>query len=299
MTTDTNKKVFLTGGTGLIGTPATEALKNLGFEIYALTIEPRNSENNDGIHWIYGNLFDLEDIEEHIREIKPQYLLNLAWCATGDYITSELNYKFRDAGLELLKIFKKHGGRRAVYAGTCFEYLFKDEPLKETDELNPNLIYSSCKNELRTAAEKYAAENNISFGWGRIFYVYGQNEAPSRLTAKIIDSLQNKRTFTIQSSQLKKDYIYAKDIAGAFAEFLQSDVKGVVNICTGKAVSIGEFASEIATQLDKCEYLDLQTEESPYAATIQGDNTRLTKEIGYQIKYSLKNGIKEILACHL
>ncbi|MCZ9887878.1 NAD-dependent epimerase/dehydratase family protein [Brachyspira hyodysenteriae] len=70
---------------------------------------------------------------------------------------------------------------KTVFVGTCFEYKFKDTPLKENDDLNPTTIYAKTKNYLREMSELYSIKNNIDFCWGRVFYTYGDNENPNRL----------------------------------------------------------------------------------------------------------------------
>ena len=124
-----SKKVLVTGATGLIGKELAKPLQEEGFDVYALTIDENNVDN--GIHWIKGDLFDKENIKLIVEKVKPEYLLNMAWATTGDYLKSDINYKFLNAGINILEHFKDNGGRRAVFAGTCFEYKFKDEPLKE------------------------------------------------------------------------------------------------------------------------------------------------------------------------
>ena len=83
------KKIFLTGGTGLIGTEVIECLKAQNFDVYGLTTGDNVSGN--GVHWIKGNLFNYSEIQKIIHEISPEYLLNFAWCAKGDYLTAPLN----------------------------------------------------------------------------------------------------------------------------------------------------------------------------------------------------------------
>lgn len=287
------KRVFVTGGTGLIGKEVLPALQTAGFDVFALT--RRGGIPQKGIHWVHADLFDSEKVARELSAIRPKYLLNLAWCASGDYLTSPLNEKFKSAGLNLLKAFHCAGGRRAVFAGTCFEYAFKDAPIKETDPTNPQTPYARCKDDLRVATQDYADKNGISFGWGRIFYVYGKNEHSSRLTASIVNSLMEERPVTIRTSQLKRDYMYTKDIAGAFAAFLKSDVTGVVNICTGRAVGLGEFATAFARAVGKETLLDLRREETSQPPVIVGDCSRLNREVGYQPRYSLQAASSEIL----
>ena len=288
------KKVLVTGATGLIGKELIEPLKEAGFDIFAITIDKNN--HNNGVHWIEGNLFDENFIKITIENIKPEYLLNMAWCTTGDYLSSDINYKFLDAGKNLLKYFKGNGGKRAVFAGTCFEYKFKNEPLKETDELDSEkTVYTSCKNKLHNFAKDFCKQNNISFAYGRIFYVYGKNEAKTRLTGMIVDKLSHDEQVVIKSGNLYKDYMYAKDIAGAFVALLDSDVEDSVNICTGQAISIKDFALEIGMQMKKEKLVVFKDEPSNQPPIIVGDNSILIDEVKYKIRYDLKNGVREIL----
>ncbi|MDR0646750.1 MAG: NAD-dependent epimerase/dehydratase family protein, partial [Elusimicrobiota bacterium] len=124
-----SKKVILTGASGLIGKESIEPLKNAGFGVYALTIDKNNPDN--GVNWIYCNIFDTEKVEKVFKSVKPKYLLHFAWAATNDYLTSTINFAFQNASLIMLKNFASNGGARAVFAGTCFEYEFKETPLKE------------------------------------------------------------------------------------------------------------------------------------------------------------------------
>ena len=287
-----NKKVLLTGATGLIGKEIITPLKERGFEIYALTIDKNNP---GGVNWIFCNLFDENSVKKALEEVKPTHLLNFAWATTGDYLTSEINFEFVKAGLNLIKIFKENGGNRAVYAGTCFEYEFKDEPLKEGGSLNPQTLYAVSKNALHQMTEEYCRINNISFGYGRIFYVFGHGENEKRLTAHTINNLRNNREVVINNGDLVKDYMYTKDIAGAFAALLDSSVEGSVNICTGRGISLREYTGYIAKELGKEEYLTIKQEATSQPPVIVGDNTRLTQEVGYKIKYDFESAIKEIL----
>lgn len=287
------KKVLLTGVTGLIGKEVIQPLKDMGYEISALTIDETNPDN--GVNWIKCNLFDDESLKKAIETVKPTHLLNFAWATTGDYLTSDINFEFVKAGLNLLKHFKANGGKRAVYVGTCFEYKFKDEPLKETDPVNPQTLYAKCKNALHEMAEEYCKLNEISFGYGRIFYVYGHGESEKRLTAHLIKTLSNNGEVIINCGDLIKDYMYTKDIAGGFAAFLNSNVQGTVNMCTGQGISLKDYSSYIAKQLGKEEFLTIKQEKTNQPPIIVGDNTRLTQEVGYKIKYSFEKAVQEIL----
>ncbi len=286
------KRVLITGATGLIGKEAIEPLLDAGFEVFALVID-KNTDSR--VNWVEANLFDLEDIKRVFEEIKPEYLLHFAWITSGDYLASDINYKLVDASLNMIDQFHKNGGKRAVFAGTCFEYEFKDTPLKETDKLNPTTVYAKCKNELRQKAQEFCTQNGLSFGWGRIFYVYGHGENEKRLVANVIKSIKEGRKVLITAGRLIKDYMYTKDIAGAFVKFLDSDVKGIVNICTGMPVSIKDFVEKITSKIGKKGFVEFVDDCVNQPPVIAGDNSRLINEVGYKIKYDADTALSEII----
>ena len=288
-----SKRILLTGVTGLIGKEVIKPMLDMGYKISALTIDETNPDC--GVNWINCNLFDEQSVKKALEKVKPTHLLNFAWATTGDYLKSPINLEFVKAGLNLIKYFKENGGKRAVYVGTCFEYKFKDEKLKEDGERNPQTLYAKSKDALHNIVEAYCELNEISFGYGRIFYVYGRKENEKRLTAHIIKSLRDNKEVNIVNGDFVRDYMYAKDIAGAFAKFVDSDVNGAVNICTGQGISLKDYALIIAKKLNKESLVNINYEELNQPMYIVGDNSRLKNEVKYDIKYPFEKAIDEIL----
>ena len=113
------KRVILTGSTGLIGKEALIPLKIEGFEVI-----PLNSKTC--------NLFNKTDVDTFFEKYKADYLIHLAWFTGENYLSSEINRKYLDSSLHMLEQFSKNGGKRAIFAGTCFEYKFKDPHVDRT-----------------------------------------------------------------------------------------------------------------------------------------------------------------------
>ena len=76
---------------------------------------------------------------------------------------------------------------------------------------------------------------------------------------------------------------------------IRDSVQGTVNICTGKGVSLAEYAHAVARLMGREDLLDLKTLPTDQPASIVGDNTRLTREVGFTPRYSLEEAFKEIL----
>lgn len=292
------KKVLLTGATGLIGKYAIQPFLDEGFEVFA--ISTKEQQNKQGLNWIKADFLNFENIKKAFEEVKPEYLLHFAWDTTpGTYLEDNLNFDWVQTSMEMLKQFKAQGGKRAVFAGTCFEYEFDMEgfgqPLRENSKLNPKPTYARCKNLLNQLASLYSQKNDISFGWGRIFYVYGENEQDKRLIPVVINTLMQDDVFITSAGELIKDYMFAADIAAGFVKFLQSDVQGDLNICTGEHTKIKDIVSLIAKKMGKEHLVKFEGTVEGQPKAIVGDNSKLRNEVGFEPKYSLEEGVNVIL----
>ena len=273
------KKVIVTGINGLIGQYIAEPLKDLGFEVYGIgTKYIKTTEFN----YIKTDINNANKLRKIFNKIEAKYLVHLAWDMND--LNSNNHFKFLASSINMLEYFKESGGKKAVYIGTCFEYKYKRIPLKENDKLNPTTIYAKCKNYLREISELYCDKNNIDFCWARIFYTYGKNENNKRLFPQIINGLKNNQKVSINHSQLKRDYMFAGDVAKAIALILNSKFKGIINICSGKSISLENIAITIAKKLNKLELLDLKKLETKEPDSIVGDNSILLNNFNFNYR---------------
>ena len=271
------KKVIVTGINGLIGQYITKPLKDLGFEVYGIgTKYIKTTEFN----YIKTDINNTNKLRKIFNQIEPQYLIHLAWDIED--LNSNNHFKLLSSSISMLDCFKECGGKKVVFIGTCFEYKYKTSPLKENDKLNPTTIYAKCKNYLREISELYCDKNNIDFCWARIFYTYGKNENNKRLFPQIINGLKNNQKVSINHSHLKRDYIFAGDVAKAISLVLNSKFSGIINICSGKSISLENIAITIAKKLNKLELLYLKKLETKEPDSIVGDNSKLIKKVKFK-----------------
>ena len=102
-----------------------------------------------------------------ISQLKPTHLLHFAWYAIpGKYWTSEQNFLWVQASLELVRQFRENGGDRVVMAGTCAEYDWQYGYCSEyITPKNPSLPYSIFKKSLQEMLNSYV--NRLSNEVGR------------------------------------------------------------------------------------------------------------------------------------
>ncbi|WP_286033426.1 NAD-dependent epimerase/dehydratase family protein [Brachyspira pilosicoli] len=284
------KKILVTGINGLIGQYIVKPLIELGFEVYGIGTKNIATDKFQYIQLDINNSIEIENI---FSRIKPEYLIHLAWDIKD--LNSNYHFNLLASSINILNSFYKHSGKKALYVGSCFEYKFKDYPIKEYDELNLTTSYSKCKNYLREISEFYCLKNNIDFCWARIFYVYGKNENPKRIFPYIINNLKENKKVVINHSQLKKDYMFAGDIAKAIASITYSDFTGVINICSGKTLSLKEFALMIAKKMNKENLLELKELETNEPNIIVGDNSKLLNEIGFNDYSNVDDIIEQLI----
>lgn len=262
------KKVLLTGGGGFIGKHAIVPLVEKNYEIL-----PPNSQEL--------NLLDKEQTISYIKFHKPSHLLHLAWDVTpSKYLHNPNNYDWLNSSKELLNAFRENGGERVVVAGSQFE-CFYDYP------------YPDAKKKLLEFLQK----SDFNYAWGRIYYLYGENEHPNRLVAAVINALLKKEEVKCTLGEQVRDFMYVKDVAKAFVELLDSKVTGVVDIGTGDGIKIKDLIYKIAQKLNgedliKLGALNYSENEIMYTVA---DASKLQNEVGFSPAFTLDEGLDETM----
>jgi UDP-glucuronate decarboxylase len=289
------RKVLITGGSGFIGSQCIPLLLNAGCEVHAITSRAYAS-CDESVYWHRCDLLSPKDTAKLVREIKAEYLLHLAWYVEhGQYLNSKLNETWLEASLSLAREFAGAGGRRAVAAGTCFEYARSATPLSESSTpIEPASVYARCKHSLNTALVPYFARHEVGFAWGRVFYLYGPGEPESRLVPYVIRSLLRGERAVCRHGSLVRDFLHVRDVAGAFVRILLGSLEGSVNIGAGRGMMLQDFVSTIGEQIGAhslIEYLEDPTSEPTH---VIADISRL-RETGFVPALDTESGIADTI----
>ena len=242
------KSVLVTGASGLIGRHALGALSRRGYSVHALSRAPAPSNETVYVQWHRADLMDRSEIRRVMASVRPQALLHLAWTTKhGEFWESRDNLNWTAASLDLLRSFADHGGSRFVGAGTCAEYQWDvgrcDE---ETTPLRPSSLYGSSKKAFSESLGAYARGGGPSWAWGRVFFLFGPGEDENRLVPYLIRNGLKGLPAVCRFGQLRRDFLFAEDVADAFAALLASEVTGAVNIASGEAIELRRLAETIA-----------------------------------------------------
>ncbi|MDP4025859.1 NAD-dependent epimerase/dehydratase family protein [Methylobacterium sp. NEAU 140] len=287
------RRVLVTGATGFVGAHAVPALERRGFEVHALGRRPP-SGGCTTFHPV--DLLDAPAVRRIVEAIGASHLLHLAWYAEpGLYWRSALNLDWVGASLTLVRAFRECGGQRAVAAGTCAEYAWGPERLREDALCAPSTLYGAAKDSTRRVLEAYAAETGLSFAWGRLFFLYGPGEKAGRLVSDAMRALRAGERFGTTAGYQRRDFSYVVDVASAFAILMDSDVSGPINVGSGKAVPIRDLLEKIWRITGQNGLINYGahpcTNSEPLA--IEADVTRLQKEVGFIPQLDLDSGLAE------
>jgi len=292
------KRVIVTGASGFIGRFAIGCLQERGFEVH--TLSRRAVPKVDGVYAHQVNLLEVDDFEPLLGEIRASHLLHLAWCARPpDYWTSSENFRWVRSSLGLLEGFRKSGGRRVVGAGTCAEYDWSFGYCVEGQTpTDPQSIYGVAKDCAHRLQSAFCRTTGLSGAWGRIFFLYGPGEDSSRLVPTIISGLLRGAAVPCTLGTQYRDYLYVADVASALAALLDSDVKGSVNIASGRPISVKELVGTVATIIGGKELIRWGALEShPHEpALLVASVERLATEVGWRPVFDIHDGISATVA---
>lgn len=292
-----SKKVLVTGGTGFVGRNVVNELIGRGYEVHSLVYPPFAPEQAGLIQYEM-NLMDYSAVNKFLSEHNFENLIHLAWYVGAGCQTSEYNLDWVASSLNLLKQFKKNGGKKVLFSGSVSEYDYTYGYMSENiTPLNNEYLYGKCKAALYSIAETFCKENNIEFKWARLFNIYGPNEREARFVPATIISMLKNEDVKVSTCLKFQDYLHVEDVAGGIVKFFDSSVDGVVNICSGIPVQLRYIVDKIAGLTGFHGNILWGAIPTYFNETVVvGNNSRLKNEVAYEPKYSLDSGLINTIA---
>ncbi|MDQ0392175.1 NAD-dependent epimerase/dehydratase family protein [Labrys monachus] len=273
----------MTGGTGFVGRWVVQALRRYGAEVVLCT-RGASGEASPGV--ILADLLDPDAADEVVSRAKPDIILHAAWCVEhGQFWQTPANLDWAAATLRLARAAGRHGVRRFVGIGTCFEYDWPEEGdcIEGRTPIRPTTLYAVTKDATRRILAEYAALQAFEFAWGRLFYLFGPWEHPDRLAASVAIRLARREPAPLSSGSAVRDFIDIRDAGDALAALALSPVQGAVNIASGRGLAIADIAGMLqrAAGQDARLLIGALPDRPNEPPRIVADISRLRDEVGY------------------
>ncbi len=294
------RRVLVTGASGLIGWPATQALAARGWEVHAVARRPLATTQR--VRWHAVDLLSPGASARVVERVRPSHLLHLAWCTDSPgHLSSSANQRWCEAGSELVHTFASAGGRRAVLAGSAVEYDWsrEDELLSEAETpIVPAFDYGRAKDALRREVQEIAEQTGLGMAWARLFFIYGPGDRPSRLVSGLARSLVAGEPVCVSDGTRVRDFLFSADASDALVALLSSSVQGAVNVASGVPVSIADLGRALAAEAGRPDLVRLAAspERSDEPRRLVADVRRLRDEVGWSSALPLGEGLRRTLS---
>lgn len=303
------KQILVTGGAGFIGTRTVQALLTSGMRVCVLdNLSNGKRSNLDSAALADGSLLlrvgDVRDAAavdaavqgcDAVLHLAAQVSVQRSVAEPVESSTHNLT-----GFLNVLDAVRRHRVPRLVYASSAAIYGVPEAlPLEETARPKPLSPYGLEKFINEQYAALYATLYGVSAVGMRYFNVYGPGQDPlspyAGVISKFADGLEAGTPLRVFGDGAQtRDFVYVDDVAQANVRALHADVQGVLNVGTGRSVSLLQLIDAMAEAFGKQQQV---RHESPAAGDIahSGSNpARLSQALGWKPETPLVRGLGEL-----
>ncbi len=290
-------RVFVTGGTGFIGT---HVVKELQSEKNALLLLSRQSKNAfsslemPNVDIAQGDLSNIEKWKDEVKQFKPQAAIHMAWESLPNY-DAKTSIKNLNYGLNLITLLAELGCKSIVSTGSCWEYGQQSGKLGEDMMPKSTNAFTAAKNALHWVGREIAKEYGMHFIWIRLFYVYGPGQRETSLLPYIINCVRKGEKPEIKTPLARNDFIYVEDVARAISAIVKKPQKdGVYNIGSGSSTSVQQIVEIVCNEFN-LQYSGADAPQNDSVVDFWADISKIKRDTGWEPKTGIKEGIQKTI----
>jgi UDP-glucose 4-epimerase len=312
----TSQTVLVTGGAGYIGSHVVRQLRSNGYDVVVLDNLSTGSPENlvPEVPFVNGSVGDRGLLEELFRTYPINVVIHLAASLEVEESVRFPGLYFENNVLNtatLLSVMDEHNVSNIIFASTAAVYgVPKQVPIPESAPLHPNNPYGTTK-LLGEKLIKYFCEYRGFRGVAlRFFNACGFDPSSriidghkSHLIPIVLDVLYGRQAvLTINGNDYDtvdgtcvRDYVHVLDIARAHLAALDKlpSQNGfeVYNIGTNRGSSVKEIIDGVMESTGKMVSIEMGPRRPGDAPITVADNTKITRELGFDLRYSDLNTI--------
>ncbi len=292
-----NKRILVTGGKGYLGQFLVKSLENQGAKVFILDKNITESEYHFSI-----DITDAKQVHQAVQKIRPEIIFHLAALLHRErnFDQYPLIDRVNHLGTyHLLHALQDIPYDNFIFTSTSEIYGNNEPPFAETQLPDPASPYSLSKanseNLIRTFSKTYQKNYTIV----RLFNFFGEQMPQQFFIPQLIKALQNKDSFDMTLGEQNRDFLYIDDVVNGLILCAKnlSYQQQTYNVCSGKSVSLKELVQTVKNELNSS--CTIHFGAIPYRDNevwnMLGDNTKIQKQLGFTVHYSLEEGIRKVI----
>jgi UDP-glucose 4-epimerase len=247
-------KVFITGGSGQVGSTVADMLLARGDEILSLdnfsTGRHDNLLDQPHLTQIEGSIADAALIDQLFSDFKPEVVVHTAASYKDPENWSEDALVNAVGGANIAKACKTHKVRRLIYFQTALCYGTKpiQQPIRLDHPINPvNSSYAISK----TAGEHYVQFSGVEWVTFRLANVIGPRNVSGPLPIFYGRLSKGQKCFVTPA---RRDFCYAGDLANVVVQAAGGKGLGTYHFSSGKDVAILELYDSVVRAMKLNDY---------------------------------------------
>lgn len=237
MKTKEERKILVTGSSGLLGSKIIEQARRL-YEVIP-TYRTRTTFPNS----VKMDITQESDVRQVFSHLKPTIVIHTAAETNVDKceVSKEHAWSVNAKGTENIADMSRMVSAKIIYVST--DYVFDGEKGLYTEEDDPNPInyYGLTKLE----GEKYIVDTCEDYVIVRTSVLYGWHPSKSNFVKWVITSLEDNRRINVVNDHYNSPTL-ADNLAETVLEIIEKDLKGLYHTAGSERIDRFEFAVEVA-----------------------------------------------------
>ncbi|VVB98112.1 ADP-L-glycero-D-manno-heptose-6-epimerase [uncultured archaeon] len=297
--------ILVTGGAGFIGSNLAAALAKAGHRVTVLDNFHSGSEQNLAglsVKLVKGGAGDLDKLDVG----KPEVIFHQGVYSSSPMYKENprLVAKAIDDFIVLLEFAKKCNAQ-VVFASTSSMYNGITPPHKEDIIPKVTDFYTEARIAMERMAELYHRLYGMKIIGLRYFSVYGPHEEAKGKYANLISQFlwamkKGEAPVIYGDGTQTRDFTYVEDVVRANILAMESKSGfGMYNVGTGRTYTLNQLVEILNAQLGtsiRPAYIENKIKN--YVQATLADTAKAKKELGFEAKVSLEEGIGKLIALY-
>lgn len=309
------KKAFITGIAGFVGSYLAELLLSQKYEVYGLIRSRSKTDYIESIinklHLEDADILDTHSLYTTISRIKPDYIFHLAAQSfvPTSWVSPSVTLETNIVGSANLFEAVRQVGIDPVIQIACsseeYGLVYPAElPIKETNPLRPLSPYAVSKLAMDYLGYQYYQSYKIRIvrtrGFNHTGPRRGDTFAESNFAKQIAMIEKGKQEPVIHVGNLdaSRDYSDVRDMVRGYAVAAEKcDPGDVYNICSGTTIKIGDMLN-LLLSFTKTK-VKIQPDQSRMRPSdvpvLRGDNSKFVAKTGWKPEIPFKRTMEDLL----